>query len=57
MQLSKEFIEVSRRIANHYQVPTRVVIDEAGLHVEIGGSAPIEDLTRVKLVDPLEQSR
>jgi hypothetical protein len=53
MQVSKKFIEESERIANHFQVPTKVIIDAEGLHIEIGG--PIREPSLPPPVDALKR--
>jgi hypothetical protein len=51
--VSKEFMAASERIANYYQVSTKVTIDEAGLHVEVGG--PIQEPPLPPPVDALKR--
>lgn len=39
----KMFIKKSEMIANYFQVPTRLTIDEKGITIEVGGLNQLED--------------
>jgi hypothetical protein len=48
MANNKEFIEASEEIANHYRVPTRLVFDEEGIHMEIGGQPELPRIADIR---------